>query len=44
MVRWITVVLNKCSWRKEWQPTTVFLPGEIHGERDLVGKELGMME
>ena len=34
----------KDPWRREWQPTTVFLPGEIHGERDLVGKELGMME
>ena len=22
-------------WRKEWQPTPVFLPGESHGERSL---------
>ena len=23
--------------RKEWQPTPVFLPGEIHGQRTLAG-------
>ena len=24
-------------WRREWQPTPVFLPGESHAQRDLVG-------
>ena len=24
-------------WRREWQPTLVFLPGELHGQRSLVG-------
>ena len=24
-------------WRKKWQPTPVFLPGEIHGQRSLAG-------
>ena len=24
-------------WRREWQPTSVFLPGELHGQRSLVG-------
>ena len=24
-------------WRREWQPTPVFLPGEIQGQRSLVG-------
>ena len=24
-------------WRREWQPTPVFLPGEFHGQRSLVG-------
>ena len=24
-------------WRKKWQPTPVFLPGESHGQRSLVG-------
>ena len=25
------------TWRKTWQPTPGFLPGELHGQRDLVG-------
>ena len=25
------------SWRREWQPTPVFLPVESHGQRSLVG-------
>ena len=25
------------SWRRKWQPTPVFLPGEFHGQRGLVG-------
>ena len=24
-------------WRRAWQPTSVFLPGESHGQRSLVG-------
>ena len=24
-------------WRREWQPTPVFLPGEFHGQRNLAG-------
>ena len=24
-------------WRRQWQPTPVFLPGKSHGERSLVG-------
>ena len=24
-------------WRREWQPTPVFLPGESHGQRGMVG-------
>ena len=24
-------------WRREWQPTPVFLPGESHGQRSLLG-------
>ena len=27
-------------WRREWQPTLVFLPGEFHGQRSLVGYSL----
>ena len=29
--------IGKIPWKREWLPTLVFLPGEIHGERDLVG-------
>ena len=25
------------SWRRKWQPTPVFLPGESHGQKSLVG-------
>ena len=25
----------KISWRREWQPTPVFLPGESHGQMSL---------
>ena len=25
------------SWRREWLPTPVFLSGEFHGQRSLVG-------
>ena len=28
--------LGKVPWRREWQPTPVFLPGEFHGQRSLV--------
>ena len=25
------------SWRRAWQPTPVFLPGEFHGQRSMAG-------
>ena len=28
--------VGKMPWRREWQPTPVFLPGESHGRRSLV--------
>ena len=28
--------VGKISWRRAWQPTPVFLPGESHGQRSLV--------
>ena len=28
---------GKIPWRRKWQPTPVFLPGESHGWRSLVG-------
>ena len=42
--------VGKIPWRREWQPTPVFLPGESHGQRNLAGyspwghKESGMTE
>ena len=30
-------LVGKIPWRKAWQPTPVFLPGESHGQRSLVG-------
>ena len=27
--------IGKIPWRREWQPTPVFLPGESHGQRSL---------
>ena len=39
--------VRKIPWRRAWQPTLVFSPGESHGQRSLVGysvwgfKELG---
>ena len=38
------------QWRKKWQPTPVFLPGESHSQRSLAGyspwgrQELDMTE
>ena len=29
--------VGKIPWRRKWQPTPVFLPGEPHGQRSLVG-------
>ena len=42
--------VGKIPWRRAGQPTPVFLPGESHGQRSLVGysprgcKELDMIE
>ena len=29
--------VGKIPWRRKWLPTPVFLPGELHGQRSLVG-------
>ena len=29
--------VGKISWRREWLPTPVFLPGKSHGQRSLTG-------
>ena len=33
----IRSLVVKIPWRKKWQPTAVFLPGESHGQRSLAG-------
>ena len=33
----IPELVGKIPWRREWQPTPVFFPGESHGPRSLVG-------
>ena len=45
---WFDPWVGGCPWRRAWQPTPVFLPGESHGQKSLVGyspqgrKELDM--
>ena len=34
---WIQPWVGKFPWRRKWQPTPVFLPGEAHGQKSLVG-------
>ena len=29
--------VGKIPWRRKWQATQAFLPGESHGQRSLVG-------
>ena len=29
--------VGKTPWRREWQPTPIFLPGKLHGQRGLAG-------
>ena len=33
--------IRKILWRREWQSTPVFFPGESHGQRSLVGHSPG---
>jgi len=47
---WVPSRVRKISWRRKWQPTLVFFPGEFHRYRSLAGyslwghKELDMTE
>ena len=36
--------IRKIPWRRKWQPTPVFLPGESHGQRSLWATVLGVTE
>ena len=32
-----SILSQEDPWRRKWQPTPVFLPGEFHGRRSLAG-------
>ena len=34
---WVQSLARKVPWRRKRQPTPVFLPGEFHAKRGLVG-------
>ena len=46
----VSSLVGKILWRRKWEPTPVFLPGEFHGQRSLVGcnpgghKKVGLTE
>ena len=37
---WVPSLVGKIPWRRECQPTPIFLPGQIHGQRSLAGYSL----
>ena len=38
ILEWIAISLSSMqSWRRQWHPTPVLLPGKSHGRRGLVG-------
>ena len=36
---WFDPWVGKIPWKRAWQPTPVFLPGESHGQRSPVGHD-----
>ena len=34
---WFDPWAGTIPWRRAWQPPTIFLPGDSHGQRSLVG-------
>ena len=30
-------LVGKVPWSRKWQPTPVFFPGKVHGQRSLMG-------
>ena len=38
---WFSLWVGKIPWRRKWQPTPAFLPGELHGQRSLAGYSPG---
>ena len=35
--RGFDLCVRKTTWRRKWQPTSVFLPEKSHGQRSLAG-------
>ena len=33
----VQALIKKIPYRRKWQPTPVFWPGKLHGQRSLVG-------
>ena len=36
--------IGEIPWRRNWQPTPVFLPGKSHGEMSLAANSMGLQE
>ena len=34
---WFSPCIGKIPWKRAWQGTSAFLPGDLHGQRSLVG-------
>ena len=34
---WVQSLGQEICWRRKWQPTPVFFPGEFHEQRSLAG-------
>ena len=34
------ILVVKTPWRRKWQPSPIFFPGESHGQRSLTGHSL----
>ena len=34
---WFDPWIRRIPWRRAWQPTTVFLPRESHGQKSMAG-------
>ena len=33
---WVRSLVGKIPWKRAWEPTPVFFPGDFHGRRSLV--------
>ena len=36
-LKWIFIIVQNKTWRRQWHPTPVLLPGKSHGLKSLVG-------